>query len=193
MIKLGFLNNLINTLRWSGKRMIVPESVSDHVWGMISLAIEFHEGLNNKLFINLKDLIYYIALHDVGESLYCDIPRTFKYYSPELHKLIDDTEKELISKKFSKELSDDINGAKTIDYYIGHLVQYFDTIQAGLKMKSEIKLGNTYFISEITNSIDALKYYASEVENNLNLKYEKEYRDQLLEYLNNYIEYLSDY
>lgn len=40
MIKFKFLTNLPHTPRWAGKRLLFPESVSDHIWGMNALAIE---------------------------------------------------------------------------------------------------------------------------------------------------------
>lgn len=200
MINYKFLENLIHTPRWAGKRVIFPESVSDHVWGMNALAIEFCNGGFEFHHELLRELIYRITIHDIGESLYCDIPRNFKYSSKELHEHIDKAESELLYKSLPSCLVEDINTAKCKDPnedLTGFIVALFDAIQAGIKMRSEILLGNKFFESEIQNSIGLLIYYRDEWEKvmkhdkevHVSLLYERD--DYILDYINRYIEYLK--
>lgn len=172
MKDLRFLNNLVHTTRWSGHLTLKSESISDHVWGMVALAIQFHEQYDpSGVVVDLKEVIYRVALHDIGESLYCDIPRPFKYSSPQLARLINTTEEELLRDNLSKSLVDDIQSAKDPNSIEGLLVKILDALQAGLKMKSEIELGNNNFRAEIGNSINMLKSIYSSIKYNNDIKY----------------------
>jgi 5'-deoxynucleotidase YfbR-like HD superfamily hydrolase len=180
-------NNLINIMRWSGKRVLIPESDSDHVWGMNALAIDFVSKLpdkyNKKDF--LKDLIYRIALHDLGEAFYTDIPRPFKYKTKELAKLIQDTEDLMIDENMAPEIAEDVKSAKSKvpTDFIGFIVSIFDAVQAGLKMREELTLGNQFFVDEINNSIWILEDYKAIIN-----QYKDEMFDDNDQLLINYID-----
>lgn len=163
MNKYDKFNNLVYIHRWAGWRVIIPESDADHVWGMNALAIDFVSGLDksfNKTKM-LKELIYRISLHDLGETFYVDIPRNFKYSSDELANLIHKTENNLIDENLPKEVAYDVKTAKSKspDDPIGFIVAVFDAIQAGLKMKQELELGNQFFKDEILNAVNTVDKY----------------------------------
>jgi 5'-deoxynucleotidase YfbR-like HD superfamily hydrolase len=138
---------------------LVKESVSDHVWGMIAIAIEWVPKLNKEeeCNFNLKDVIYSIAIHDLDESLYCDIPRTFKHKTPELRKLINDTATRMLKDSgLDPKIYEDIQELSKHDTVYSIFIKILDVIQAGLKMVSEVELGNSYFKDELCNVIDSL-------------------------------------
>lgn len=157
MRELGFLDNLIHVHRYSGNPLIKAESVADHTWCMNALALEYIPKLNEKFNTkyDISKVIYGITLHDVDESLYCDIPRNFKYYNPELRKLIGETVDSMVKEKLPNYYTD-------INYYddkcniYGYIIKVFDIAQAGIKMATEINLGNSYFKNEIHNALDSL-------------------------------------
>lgn len=167
MRKLEFLDNLIHVNRYSGSLLVKSESVADHIWCMNALAYEFVPKLNielNKEFgngedvriIDLKEVIFKISLHDLDESLYCDIPRPFKYHNDYILNAINTTVHNMLCKNFNVELVHQIETAKDSDSIEGILVKIFDVAQAGFKMQSEIMLGNKYFKLELQNVIDSL-------------------------------------
>lgn len=158
MRKNQFLDNLIHVTRYSGNILIKPESVADHTWGMIALALEYIPAMNEKFKVDweLPQLVYLIALHDIDESLYCDIPRKFKYHSQDLREAIQVATDELLEENLSPEIVLDIKYADDKTSLMGFMVKIFDIAQAGYKMISEINLGNKFFKSEITNAIDSL-------------------------------------
>lgn len=162
-------NNLVHIHRWAGWRVLVPESDSDHVWGMNALAIEFVSGLPEELRTTaLKELIYRIALHDLGETFYVDIPRNFKYSSNELAELIHKTEEKLVRDNLPEDIANDVQNSKSKDLSdpYGFIVSVLDMLQAGMKMKEELQLGNLHFTKEILNPCNTLYNWCKKLKNN---------------------------
>lgn len=167
------LFRLVYTTRYSGFRLIKSESVSDHVWGMISLAFEIIPELNNIILkdikytgteynlIDLREVIYRITLHDLDESLSCDIPRPFKYANEEILRAIRDTTNAILNKRFDNNLVKEISNAKDQNVLEGLLVSIFDTLQANLYMRTEVDSGNRILTSELHNSLKTLNNFIS--------------------------------
>lgn len=160
MRKLGILENLIRVNRYSGTLLIKQESVSDHVWCMVTLALEYVPKLNDRLDeshrIDIRDVIYGICLHDIDEALTTDLPRPFKHANREIESAVEKTVDKILSDALDEQLCQDIKIAEDKSTPIGALIKIFDLAQAGYKMKSESMLGNKYFDSEITNVLDCL-------------------------------------
>jgi len=153
--------NLINVKRYSGFTLVKDESVSDHVWGMITLALELIPEINEVLkdenkCIDVKSIIYRVAIHDIDESITCDIPRPMKYYTPEFRDMIEQVTSSMLKTEFPDDLVHDILTAKdnTLD---GEVISILDLMQAGIKMRNEIKLGNQFMRTEVPNVISALE------------------------------------
>lgn len=160
MRKLGILENLIRVNRYAGTLLILQESVSDHVWCMVTLALEYVPKLNDRLDeshqFDIKDVIYGICLHDIDEALTTDLPRPFKHANREIENAIKITVDSILDNTLTEQLCNDIRIAEDRSTPIGTLIKIFDLAQAGYKMKSESMLGNKYFDSEITNVLDCL-------------------------------------
>lgn len=195
MEKLYFLRNLTHIKRYSGKELISQESVSDHVCEMNALALGLVPKLNklmmkghNHVPLDLKEVIYRISVHDLDESLYCDIPRPFKHHNKEVNDAINKTVGMLMDVNLSPELVADINGAKDWETREGVVVALLDTVQAGLKMSREILMGNYYMFNEINNVID----YLPEFKRKLCLsKFNESFISNLSEVIDEYIEYFK--
>ena len=199
----GFLNNLVHIKRYSGTQLLKDESVSDHVWGMISIAIPVVSYINEKLkkyydknkditiapkLVDLKDVIYRISIHDIDESLYCDIPRPFKYYNKDIHEAIKRTSQLLMKDKLGDDLLADINNSKNTNEMDGLLVYLFDLIQAGLKMRNEIILGNSFLKKEINNIVESLTLVLDSTCNNNDIFYNI-LSDLLISIINEFMNY----
>jgi len=187
------LDNLTHITRWSGFPIIKPESVSDHVWGMLALAL-FHvptindERAENGLpSIDLKELVYKIVLHDIDESVYCDIPRPFKHYDDKINSEIERVAQTLMYSNLSSDLVKDALAAK--DQSIeGLYTTIFDFIQAGKKMVFEVKLGNRFILNEIPNVIECLEDMVELLEGD-SYKTEREF---IQDYINGFYNFYND-
>jgi 5'-deoxynucleotidase YfbR-like HD superfamily hydrolase len=132
--------NLQNVIRFSGKRLIQPESVSDHISDMIALGLYISDIMPG---VDKKDLIYRISIHDFDECLYNDIPRKFKYDNLKIKSAIDYTTSRLMKSQFSSELISDIESAKTDQCIEAVLVKALDIVQCTFKLYNEVcLLGN---------------------------------------------------
>jgi 5'-deoxynucleotidase YfbR-like HD superfamily hydrolase len=168
----GFLQNLINVYRFSGVNLIKSESVSDHVWSMNCIALSIVPEINkiarkssgySKLdFVNLKELIYKITIHDIDESLYCDIPKPFKYYDAKIHNAIESTANKLMSKNLGKDLYKDIVNAKDSTTE-GLLVRFIDILQVAIKLTTEYRMGNTLIVKNLDETYGYLDSYMSDL------------------------------
>lgn len=163
----SYLDNLIRTHRYSGNLLVINESVSDHVWCMNALAMEYIPKVNQimkeKVF-ELKDVIYAITLHDLDEVFTTDIIRTFKHYNQDIESAIQRTVNEITSKNLPEQILADLKVIEDKTTSLGMLVKIFDTAQAGYKMISEIQLGNKYFKTELLNVNDCLCSYLAKLD-----------------------------
>lgn len=169
-----FLRNLTHINRFSGVELIKSESVSDHIWEMISLALIIVPKMNHSLMmagslselIDLEKVIYLIAIHDLDESLYCDIPKPFKYHNPEVYKAINDTVGMLMEDNLTDTLVDSINESKC--WTKGReniIVSLLDTVQVGNKIARELVLGNYFMKSQMGNVLEFIPELISKLKN----------------------------
>src|SRR5678815_2569832 len=91
----GCLSGLSGTHRFSNAKLNSPESVLEHVGGVVLtcylLCLEMNEREPGVL--DAGEVLAKAAVHDVEELLMGDIPRTVKYASPstrESFRLIED-------------------------------------------------------------------------------------------------------
>lgn len=137
--------NLKYVMRYSGVRLITPESDVDHTFDMICIALSELKEVSDTSFkkgyakIDFQKLVYKIAIHDMGEAFSTDIPRPFKYCTPELKAEIDRAEGILMRQNLSEDLVKDIDSAKD-ESIEGIWVKFLDWIQAGYKMIDELSL-----------------------------------------------------
>lgn len=180
------LNRLVDVFRWSGNKLIKPESVSDHVMGMNGLAIYNIPRINevrskkNLPQVDLLRLIYKITIHDYGEAFGCDIPRPFKWYDQEFHDQVERVEHSFLINNLDPQLVKDIESAKD-ETLEGLWVKMLDFVQAGIKICQEANLGNTYMANELPNVISALNDLIVKLESDDEDTYEVE-----VDFLNDY-------
>lgn len=177
------MRNLVIVNRYSGQLLSIQESVSDHVWEMQAMALELVPQINRELknyVIDLKEVIFRIAVHDLDECLSFDIPRPFKYDNPEITEAIRKTNDSIMAKNFSPELVDLINHAKDDDTREGYLVSVLDGMQAGMKMRYEVMIGNQFIKSQIPNIIELFNEKIYDID-----KYREKYGDPFVSYIKN--------
>lgn len=87
--------------RYSGVYLQRPESVSDHTSQVALIALLIANEIKtagSPVAIDQGRLCYKAIIHDIDESLLCDIPRNIKYYSPELLGQIDELSDKAVRK-----------------------------------------------------------------------------------------------
>lgn len=148
LLKDSPLRNLSTVIRYSGFRLLQPESVDTHTMDMNILALliidYFEEAYPEKEFIDRKDLIYRIVIHDLEESCSCDIPRSLKYYNEEVLQAIEQATQGLIAPHVSDRLLRDMNNAKNLSTLEGRIVKFLDIFQCNLILYKEVvEYGNS--------------------------------------------------
>jgi len=112
----GRLRNLKNITRFSHRHLIEPETVAEHTIDMQLIALEMYNILSPKGAMDipmLKDILFKILVHDLDESVMCDIPRDIKYYSDEFHRIINKVGIDLMKESgISDDLISEMNSAK---------------------------------------------------------------------------------
>lgn len=189
------LSNLKLIPRFSDIYMHRRETVADHNWDLIALALvivpEWNKDLEKR--IDLKDVLYRIAVHDLDESGSIDIPRPFKYFNMDLKKKIDEVSLEILrSKKVSEDIIKDIKTAKDFATLEGFVVKILDIIQPGLVMIDEISIGNTKMKRELPNIIGQIDYFF-EVLDYEDMKLEQKLRDRIHDFLNDFQTYICKF
>lgn len=186
------LSNLKLIPRFSDIYMHRRETVADHNWDLIALALvivpEWNKDLVRK--IDLKEVLYRIAVHDLDESGSIDIPRPFKYFNMDLKKKLDEVSLEILrSKKVSEDIIKDIRTAKDFSTLEGFVVKILDIIQPGLVMIDEISIGNTKMKRELPNIIGQIDYFF-EILSQEDMNLEQKLRDRIHDFLNDFQTYI---
>lgn len=188
--KYTVLENLTRVNRYSGLPLIKNESVADHIICMNAIALEYVPILNQKFNakIDIKEVIYGIAIHDLDEALYTDIPRPFKHHDEAIEKEINRVVKTIFIDNISKDLYDDIGRAEDKRTCSGMLIKIIDVAQCGYKMISEIELGNKFYIAELDNVRSTLIYYKDLVDEYFGLCLNNNQYDALLWVIDQFLE-----
>jgi 5'-deoxynucleotidase YfbR-like HD superfamily hydrolase len=152
------LEDLVRAKRYGGNPISKEESVSDHTWCMMTLAMEYIPIINKKFGTDfyLPDVIYGIAIHDIDEAFTGDIPRPFKHRDAEIEQAIAKTVDAILRENLNEDLYKDLKKIEDRTTPMGYLVKLFDLAQAGYKMKSEIKFGTEFYKTEIGNVTEVL-------------------------------------
>lgn len=195
--KLNYLDNLIHVRRYSSNLLIKDESVSDHTWCMISLALEYVPELKKRFpgsNIELTNVLAGIAVHDVEECLTGDIMRPFKYHDDNILQAIRHASDVVLMDYIGSERYYYIKGITSKKTVQGVLIKIFDLAQAGYKMKSEVELGNSYFANELENVLDCYNEWIDDIKTS---EFSQCDIDPLLwlinEFYSEFVEFLKEY
>lgn len=135
------LRNQSTVIRYSGYQLVRPETVDVHTMDMTVLALVILDDLPG--YLDRKDLIYRIVVHDLEESCSCDVPRSLKYHSPEVHAAIEKATKAMVRVHVSDNLFGDLCNAKDLTLLEGRVVKFLDILQCCFILKKEVVyLGN---------------------------------------------------
>lgn len=140
----------IGVMRFSGLYLLRPESVPDHIASCTTLAIMMEKDLSKLgISIDIKDLIYRIAIHDIPEAITSDVVRPLKYHHPELTKEFRVAEDEM-AKNFGYPdyIIKDSKSAKSSESIEGYLMEVIDCLQVLIKLYEEYKLLSNQLVEQ---------------------------------------------
>ena len=135
------LYKMSNIWRYSGRLVLKPENLAEHSYYVTMKVIElgqFYKFSEEDIFKAIK-----IALcHDLGEIYTGDIPHSLKTYSPEIKRVSEKLEVELIKENFPYfgEVFEEFE-AKA-DLKISYLVELADIADVIMFIDREESLGN---------------------------------------------------
>lgn len=132
------LRNINTVVRYSGFRLLQPETVDAHTMDMAVTALNIINHFDGK-YIDKHKLIYDIIVHDLEEATSCDIPRTVKYHNDDVHAAIESTTQALVRKHVSDDLFNDMTNAKNINTLEGRIVKFLDMFQCNMILEREIR------------------------------------------------------
>lgn len=134
------LRNISTVIRYSGFKLLQPETVETHTMDMSVIALKMLDHLESMGVhsVDRENLIYRIVIHDLEESCSCDVPRNLKYHSKEVHAAIEKATKEMMKPHVSNRLFNDMCNAKDLATLEGRLVKFLDIFQCNLILDREV-------------------------------------------------------
>lgn len=167
-VMMGEFKGLRHLPRWSGHAVIKPESVAEHCYyvGIIAGAIgRKYEHLSGKT-LDMAKLYEQVAMHDVEEVFFGDLPSPAKKAFPYLLKSYERAFKESVRDKLEgvddigyKHFYNRIEEDNSIETKIMKIADVLHTVQY---VYSEYKLGNrvrSLLDKVISHSVDRIKGY----------------------------------
>lgn len=137
---------LCDITRFSQLHFVEPDTDAMHTIRMQLYVLGMYNDLGDE--IPYKELCYRALVHDLDETVCCDIPRNIKYHSDEAFKLINGITTHLLHESgVRKELIDDIESAKSKDEW-GYIIKYLDIYDAFCTLTKEWKLQNRDLLHE---------------------------------------------
>lgn len=150
------LMNMHNIFRYSGVKLVEPESLSSHIVEVQIMGYMILDHLNESYKENLDRGLYLEKAlhHDLEESLTGDVCRPLKYYNNDIHheleKVAQSTAKDIYRKYFENtdemyKLWDESKEGKE-----GVLVKIVDMLAVASKaLREVVLLNNNYFLKVV--------------------------------------------
>lgn len=132
------------SLRFSGSPIESPETVSQHIAAMQLIALELYNlALNRNIYINIKEIMYRIVLHDLDEAPMGDIPRPVKYHDDEILFHFNRVAKEELIKHYDYSIVNEVLNSKD-DTFEGWTVNILDSIQCIARLRRSVSFSKSY-------------------------------------------------
>lgn len=178
--------NTGNIQRYSGTKMVEPESLSAHILDSQMMGYMIINYMNTVCGEDLnKGLYLEKALHhDIEESMTGDVVRTLKYYNPDVHKEIQNVATSVAEEIYMKYL-DDTEGTMLHIWSTakegreGFILKLVDTLTVVNKVVREVDFFHNYYFLRVAYEVDI---YTKDLLMSLDQK-EGQYTEASLNYL----------
>lgn len=154
------LMNLDHTYRYSGTKLVEPESLSQHIVDTIMMGIKVIDEINFIAGENLLDTSKYLmkaVCHDLEEVITGDIPRPLKYYNADTTKSMKDVADQVAYGFFSKQFRDSQmyyeawRDAK--DDKEGYILKLVDTLVVVSKVLKEVSMLHNFYMLRVAHEV----------------------------------------
>lgn len=176
------LMNLDHTYRYSGTKLVEPESLSQHIVDTIMMGIKIIDEINFIAGEKLLDTDKYLmkaVCHDMEEVITGDIPRPLKYYNEETTKSLKDVADKVANKFFEKQFHDKdtfyIAWKDAKEDKEGHILKMVDTLVVVSKVLKEVSILHNYYMLRVAHEVsqyikiminsNAILFYNPKVQN----------------------------
>lgn len=165
------LMNLDHTYRYSGTKLVEPESLSQHIIDTIMMGLKIIDSINSKTIEQVDPSSYAMKAiyHDLEEVITGDIPRPLKYYNDETLKSLRGVADEVAKKFFSSQFYDH----DSVHYDLwseakegreGYILKIVDVLVVASKVVKEVDLLNNYYMLRVAHEVER---YLGEIDQNL--------------------------
>lgn len=154
------LMNLDHTYRYSGTKLVEPESLSQHIMDTVMLGLKIIDEANHlagKEVLDPKAYVMKAIFHDLEEVITGDIPRPLKYYDKDTTASMKHVAEEVAYRFFEKEFHqvntcyDLWESAKHGDE--GFILKLVDTFVVVSKTLKEVSLLHNYYMLRVAHEV----------------------------------------
>lgn len=164
------LMNLDHTFRYSGTRLVEPESLSQHIVDTIMMGIKIIDKVNNEsksVTLSPEHYVMKAVYHDLEEVITGDIPRPLKYYNQvtlnSLRSVADDVAMSFFEAQFNDNSKAYSLWESAKDGREGYILKLVDMLVVANKVVKEVTLLNNYYMLRVAHEVVG---YLNEVKSN---------------------------
>lgn len=154
------LMNLDHTYRYSGTKLVEPESLSQHIVDTIMMGLKIVDEVNYIAKENLLDPNEYLmkaVCHDLEEVITGDIPRPLKYYNADTTKSMKEVADQVAVRFFRNQFH------AHVTYYEywrdakedkeGYILKLVDTLVVVSKVLKEVSMLHNFYMLRVAYEV----------------------------------------
>lgn len=155
------LMNLDHTYRYSGTKLVEPETLSQHIVDTVMLGLKLIDKLDsisqNDILVIPEIYILKAVYHDLEEVITGDIPRPLKYYNEDTLSSMKQVADEVALKLFSSEFHEGHTHYKVWDSAKdgneGYILKIVDTLVVVNKVVKEVSLLSNHYMLRVAHEV----------------------------------------
>jgi len=154
------LMNLDHTYRYSGTKLVEPESLSQHIVDTIMMGLKIIDEVNfiaGKELLDSSKYLMKAVCHDLEEVITGDIPRPLKYYNEDTTKSMKDLSDQVADKFFREQFY------AHVSYYEawrdakedkeGYILKIVDTLVVVSKVLKEVSMLHNFYMLRVAHEV----------------------------------------
>lgn len=135
------IDRLRTLVRYQTSLRNIGESVAEHSFYVAALVLKLHDYYD----FNLEKALITALIHDIPEGSMSDVPFPIKEKHPELSKVLEDIEEDIMISKLSNEANELLKHFNAFDTPEGLVCRLADILSVVIYASDEIKTGNRFF------------------------------------------------